>query len=44
MVSEYLDGEEYSIDCLAYQGKLHIAVPRKKMNNRLRIQEKIVEV
>lgn len=44
MVSEYLDGEEYSIDCLAYQGKLHLAVPRKKMNNRLRILENNLEL
>lgn len=36
MVSEYMNGSEYSIDCLAYQGKLYAAIPRKKMQGRLR--------
>lgn len=36
MVLEYLDGYEYSIDCLAYNGKLHLAIPRKKVEGRVR--------
>ncbi|MGE5701673.1 MAG: ATP-grasp domain-containing protein [Clostridia bacterium] len=36
MVMEYLDGYEYSIDCLAYGGKLLAAVPRKKVEGRIR--------
>lgn len=44
IVSEYLDGYEYSIDCLAYQGKLLCAVPRKKMSNRIRFLEENQEL
>lgn len=36
MVLEYLDGYEYSIDCLSYEGKLMAAIPRKKGKGRLR--------
>ncbi|WP_445489741.1 ATP-grasp domain-containing protein [Niallia sp. 03133] len=36
MVSEYLDGYEYSIDCLAYDGVLMAAIPRKKGKGRIR--------
>ena len=36
MVLEYLDGFEYSIDCLAYKGQLFSAIPRKKLGGRLR--------
>ncbi|MFN8577575.1 MAG: ATP-grasp domain-containing protein [Candidatus Sericytochromatia bacterium] len=36
MVLEYLGGVEYSIDCLAYKGKLYTAIPRKKLGKRLR--------
>ncbi len=36
MVLEYLDGYEYSIDCLAYDGELHLAIPRKKVEGRVR--------
>lgn len=32
MVMEYLEGEEYSIDCLGREGKLLAAVPRKKLD------------
>lgn len=32
MVMEYLEGEEYSIDCLGIEGKLIAAVPRKKLD------------
>ncbi|MBC7474858.1 MAG: ATP-grasp domain-containing protein [Candidatus Sericytochromatia bacterium] len=39
MVCEYLNGFEYSIDCLSYQGKLYAAIPRKKMGDRLRYLE-----
>lgn len=35
MVLEYLEGYEYSIDCLAWGGRLLAAVPRKKMGGRL---------
>lgn len=35
MVMEFLQGNEYSIDCLAYDGKLYAAIPRKKMQGRL---------
>lgn len=31
MLMEYLNGIEYSIDCLAYQGELLAAIPRKKL-------------
>lgn len=31
MLMEYLDGIEYSIDCLAFEGKLLAAIPRKKI-------------
>ncbi|MBH0332766.1 carbamoyl-phosphate synthase large subunit [Brevibacillus brevis] len=36
MVMEYLDSYEYSIDCLAYEGQLLAAVPRKKVEGRIR--------
>ncbi|KMM35824.1 ATP-grasp domain-containing protein [Guptibacillus hwajinpoensis] len=36
MVLEYLEGYEYSIDCLAYDGELHLAIPRKKTGGRIR--------
>jgi len=36
MISEYMDGYEYSIDCLAYDGVLMAAIPRKKENGRIR--------
>ncbi|MGC5326529.1 ATP-grasp domain-containing protein [Brevibacillus sp. SYSU BS000544] len=39
MVMEYLDGFEYSIDCLAFNGKLLAAVPRKKVEGRIRLLE-----
>ncbi len=39
MVSEYLEGYEYSIDCLAYQGELLAVVPRKKVESRIRFLE-----
>lgn len=40
MVLEYLEGPEYSIDCLAdSNGNLSLAIPRKKGNGRIRILE-----
>lgn len=39
MLLEYLDGYEYSIDCLAYNGELLSAVPRKKAGGRIRVLE-----
>jgi len=44
MVLEYLDGYEYSIDCLAYEGKLLAAVPRKKIDGRVRLLENVPEL
>lgn len=45
MVLEYLDGYEYSIDCLAgADGRLYAAIPRKKGNGRLREIEKNEEL
>ncbi|EHQ89755.1 ATP-grasp domain-containing protein [Desulfosporosinus youngiae] len=32
MVMEYLEGDEYSIDCLGNNGKLVVAVPRRKLD------------
>jgi hypothetical protein len=39
MVMEFIDGYEYSIDCLALNGNLLAAVPRKKLDGRARILE-----
>jgi biotin carboxylase len=44
MVMEYLDGYEYSIDCLAYNGQLLATVPRKKVDARIRILEENQEL
>lgn len=44
MVMEYLDGYEYSIDCLAYDGELLAAVPRKKVDGRIRMLEQNEEL
>ncbi|WP_400245871.1 ATP-grasp domain-containing protein [Niallia sp. JL1B1071] len=44
MVLEYLDGTEYSIDCLAYDGELMTAIPRKKSKGRVRELEKNQEL
>jgi len=44
MVSEYMDGYEYSIDCLAYDGTLMTAIPRKKESGRVRELEKNTEL
>lgn len=48
MVLEYLDGYEYSIDCLAdADGTLLTAIPRKKGNGRIReieYNEELIEI
>ena len=33
---EYLEGFEYSIDCLGLNGELFAAIPRKKIDSRVR--------
>lgn len=44
LVSEYLPGEEYSVDCLADMGKTVLVVPRsrKKMVNGISVQGEFV--
>ncbi|WP_419883049.1 ATP-grasp domain-containing protein [Peribacillus sp. B-H-3] len=44
IVMEYLEGYEYSIDCLAFNGKLLAAVPRKKAGGRIRSLENVPEL
>lgn len=44
MVLEYLEGYEYSIDCLADSGNLIAAVPRKKVDERTRFLECYTEL
>lgn len=44
MVMEYIGGYEYSIDCLAYNGRLLTAVPRKKVDGRVRLLEESKEL
>lgn len=45
MVMELLDGYEYSIDCLAdSEGRLLVAVPRRKAGGRLRLLERVPEL
>jgi len=44
MVMEYLPQYEYSIDCLAYNGELLAAVPRKKVAGRVRELEHNTEL
>jgi biotin carboxylase len=39
LLSEYLSGPEYSVDCLALGGRLYAAVPRRKVDARLRYLE-----
>ncbi len=45
LVSEYLPGEEYSVDCLAMHGETIIAVPRlrKKMINGISVEGEFVK-
>lgn len=33
LVMEYMNGPEYSIDCVSSEGELLVAIPRKKMGN-----------
>ena len=44
LVSDFLPGEEYSIDCLADNGKCMAAVPRvrKKMNNGISVEGEFI--
>jgi len=44
LVSEYLPGEEYSVDCIADKGKCILAVPRirSKMNNGISIEGEFI--
>jgi len=44
MVMEYLDGYEYSVDCLAMNGKLLAAVPRKKVAGRNQFLEENLDL
>lgn len=39
MVMEFIDGYEYSVDCLAMNGELIAAVPRKKVSGRNQLLE-----
>jgi carbamoyl-phosphate synthase large subunit len=45
LVSEYLPGEEYSVDCLARQGETVLVVPRlrKKMINGISVEGEFVQ-
>ncbi|HVF96449.1 MAG TPA: ATP-grasp domain-containing protein, partial [Flavisolibacter sp.] len=45
LVSEYLPGDEYSVDCLADNGKPYLVVPRRreKMVNGISVQGTFVE-
>lgn len=44
LVSEFLPGDEYSIDCLAVNGKCKLAVPRirRKMNNGISVEGEFI--
>jgi carbamoyl-phosphate synthase large subunit len=44
LVSEYLPGDEYSVDCLAFHGKAELIVPRvrTKMVNGISVQGKFI--
>ncbi|ULT59192.1 ATP-grasp domain-containing protein [Neobacillus drentensis] len=44
MLLEYLDGREYSIDCLASQDRLYAAIPRMKGDGRVRELVESVEL
>ena len=45
LVSEYLPGEEYSVDCLAFHGEARLILPRlrKKMVNGISVQGEFVQ-
>jgi carbamoyl-phosphate synthase large subunit len=45
LVSEYLPGDEFSIDCLAYHGETIIAVPRlrKRMINGISVEGEFIK-
>ena len=44
LVTEYLPGDEYSVDCLAQQGQVRLIVPRirKKMINGISVQGEFI--
>lgn len=44
LVSEYLPGEEFSVDCLANKGNCRLAVPRlrSKMNNGISVEGEFI--
>ncbi|AFQ44171.1 ATP-grasp domain-containing protein [Desulfosporosinus meridiei] len=47
MVMEYLEGDEYSIDCLANRGELIIAIPRRKLDlyrQNIEYREDLIEL
>jgi len=44
MVLEYLPGYEYSVDCLAWRDTMLAAVPRKKIDSRIRYLEEHPEL
>lgn len=45
VVADYIEGEEYSVDCLAFQGTARLVVPRlrSKMINGISVRGRIVE-
>lgn len=45
LVTDYLPGDEYSVDCLAENGKAKLVVPRlrKKMINGISVQGEVIE-
>lgn len=47
MMSEFMEDEEYSIDCLAKQGELLVAVPRRKVDHyrqNIEYREELIEI
>ncbi|MEK7433825.1 MAG: ATP-grasp domain-containing protein [Cyanobacteriota bacterium] len=44
IISEFLDGDEYSIDCLSDGKILYASVPRKKISKRVRFLEENLEL
>jgi biotin carboxylase len=47
MMSEFMENEEYSIDCLAKEGELIVAIPRRKVDayrQNLEYREELIEI
>lgn len=47
MMSEFMENEEYSIDCLARQGELLVAIPRRKVDSyrqNIEYREELIEI